>query len=110
MQAGIGNLRPNAETTFGKSSNMAKAKRTKTKLKDFLIIRDPRWKSDWRYKVKPLIEDGLTYKEVAKKCGVHLTTIHDFLRQQGVISHYIRRNSNTQVFETVNPVYKNARN
>ena len=89
---------------------MAKPKRTKTKLKDFLIIRDPRWKSDWRYRVKPLIEDGLTYKEVAAKVGVHLTTIHDFLRQQGVISHYIRRNSNTQKFETVNPVYKNARN
>lgn len=51
-----------------------------------IITRDPRWKSDWRYKVMDLFEKGLTYREMKPILGVSANTIHKFLRQQGVLS------------------------
>jgi hypothetical protein len=83
--------------------------RTKTRLRDFVIFKDPRWKSDWRYKVQPMLEDGMLYTEICSKLNISLCTLHKFLVQQGVVSASIKRNWHTQVFERVSTVYKKSR-
>lgn len=71
-----------------------------------IITKDPRWKSDWRYKVMDLFEQGLSYREMRPHLGVNASTIHKFLRQQGVLSNTMFKKAGKGKPVRVDPVYK----
>lgn len=71
-----------------------------------IITKDPRWKSDWRYKVMDLFEKGLSYKEMRPHLGVSASTIHKFLRQQGVLSPTLLKRAGKSKPLNIDAVYK----
>lgn len=72
-----------------------------------IITRDPRWKSDWRYKVMDLFEQGLSYSQMRPHLGVSAATIHKFLRQQGVLTARLRKQAGLSKPVSIDSVYKN---